>query len=31
MVVGMSCCVVSDLNQQKLDKFAELLRAASGG
>ena len=30
MVVGMNCWVVSDLNQQELDKFAELLRASSG-
>jgi anti-sigma factor RsiW len=30
-VVGMNCWVVSDLNQQELDKFAELLRASSGG
>jgi anti-sigma factor RsiW len=26
-VAGMNCWVVSDLNQQELDKFAELLRA----
>jgi anti-sigma factor RsiW len=30
MVVGMNCWVVSDLNQQELDKFAGLLRAANG-
>ena len=27
MVAGMNCWVVSDLNQQELDKFARLLRA----
>jgi anti-sigma factor RsiW len=27
MVAGMNCWVVSDLNQQELDKFAELIRA----
>jgi anti-sigma factor RsiW len=27
MVAGMNCWVVSDLNQQELDKFADLIRA----
>ena len=27
MVAGMNCWVVSDLNPQELDKFAELIRA----
>jgi len=27
MVAGMNCWVVSDLNQNELDKFAELIRA----
>ena len=31
MVMGMNCRVVSDLNRQEFDKFAELLRASSGG
>jgi anti-sigma factor RsiW len=30
IVAGMNCWVVSDLNQQEFDKFAELLRASSG-
>jgi anti-sigma factor RsiW len=27
IVAGMNCWVVSDLNQQELDKFAELIRS----